>query len=412
MKKESDKITWFHNARLGMFVHWGLYSVLGRGEWVMYRERIPNDAYERLADSFRPTSFNPDEWCRQAQSAGMKYMVMTTCHHDGFSLFDSRHDAFNSVNTAARVDFVAEYVAACRRHGLGVGLYYSLGDWRYGIMKESDSAEKAAQMRELTHRQIEELMSNYGKIDILWYDGGWCYPSTMNDTSDDVGKFWQAEKLNASVRNLQPDILINDRSGTPEDIATPEGHVPSGGQGCWESCLTMACDENSGWGYRKHSTYKKTPAQIIYLLVQAVSRGGNTLFNVSPDANGTIPPWQQEILEAIGTWMADNAEAVYGVDATDASRDVNGIEGNSCGIFSEKGNILYFYVLEWPGVETVIPVMKRKITQAVLLKTGQNLSVNTDAAGRLILSGLPATPVDPYCSVIRLDTAAENLQDL
>jgi len=406
MNGKRDKAAWFKDARLGMFIHWGLYSLLGRGEWVMCRERIDKDEYAKLADQFTPKFFNPDQWCETAKRAGMRYMVLTTCHHEGFALFDSRHDAFNSVQTAAKRDFVAEYVAACRRHGLGVGLYYSLGDWRFGIMKENDSKERAEQMRALTHAQVRELMSNYGKIDVLWYDGGWVYPSTPTDTMEDVREFWRADELNAMVRSLQPEILINNRSGTPEDFGTPEGHV-SAPKDCqlWEACLTMAMDSNSGWGYWKHNAYRKTPAQLVYLLVKAAAEGGNVLFNVSPDPDGVIPGWQQELLHELGTWMADNAEAIYGVERSDVARDINGTQGNACGILSEKGDALYFYLLEWPGTETVIPVMKRQIKRAVLLKTGQELAVEVDTRGRLHLGGLPANPLDPYCSVVRLETA-------
>ena len=288
---------------------------------------------------------------------------------------------------------------------MGVGLYYSLGDWRFGIMKESDSKEKAERMRDLTHAQVRELMSDYGKIDILWYDGGWCYPSTPTDTMEDVRRFWRADELNAMVRSLQPDILINNRSGAPEDFGTPEGHVSAPGDcALWEACLTMAMDSNSGWGYWRHNTYRKTAAQLVYLLVQAAANGGNTLFNVSPDPDGVIPGWQVELLHELGGWMRANSEAIYGVRRSDASRDVNGAQGNSCGIISEKGSNLYFYMLEWPGQETVIPIMKREIKRAVLLQTGQELRTMVDNRGRLHISGLPLNQVDPYCSVIRLET--------
>ena len=164
----------------------------------------------------------------------------------------------------------------------------------------------------------------------------------------------------------------------------------------------MAMDDNSGWGYWRHNTYRKTPAQIVYLLVQAAANGGNILFNVSPDPDGVIPGWQMEILKELGDWMADNGEAIYGVERTDIARDANGTQGNSSGICSEKGDDIYFYMLEWPGTELVIPIMRRKIRDAVLLKTGQKLKPEVDGAGRLVIKGLPVNPVDRYCSVIRM----------
>ena len=403
MDGEQDGRTWFKDVRLGMFVHWGLYSLLGRGEWAMYQERIPKDDYAKLAEQFNPRGFSPEQWCLAAKRAGMKYVVFTTCHHDGFALFDSAADAFNSARTAANRDFVAEFVAACRKHALGVGLYYSLGDWRFGIMKESDSAEGAERMRRLAHAQVRELMSNYGKIDILWYDGGWCYPSTPHDTMEDVRRFWRGDELNAMARGLQPGVLLNDRSGAPGDFGSSENHVdaPKGG-GLWEACLTMAADSNSGWGYWERNVCRKTPAQIIHLLVRAVAGGGNALLNVSPSPDGVIPGWQQEILDELGAWMSDNGEAIHGVERTDVARDINGQQGNSAGICAEKGDDLYLYLLEWPGSETVIPVMKRRVLEARLLKTGQRLETEVDARGRLVIKGLPANPVDPYCGVVKM----------
>jgi alpha-L-fucosidase len=423
MSVNLDKAEWFGNARLGLFIHWGLYSILGRGEWVMYRDRIPKNEYAKLAMKFNPRNFDPEKWCRSAKNAGLKYAVLTTCHHDGFALFDSKADDFNSMRTAAKCDFVAEFVKACRKHDLGVGLYYSLGDWRFGIMKESDSAEAAAKMVELTHAQISELMSNYGKIDILWYDGGWCYPSTPHDTQKDVRKFWKADELNAMVRKLQPEILINDRSGKSEDFRTLEGHVNPGHNepreeshpnpglkrdSIWEACLTMGADDNSYWGYVKHCPWRKSQAQLIQLLVTAVSKGGNVLLNVGPDADGVIPCWQQRRLDILGKWIGDNAESVYGVQHSVVTEDLNGIQGSSAGRCAEKGDILYFYIFNWPGKEAVIPVMKRKIVRAILLKSGKTLKHEKDACGRLIITGLPDNPPDPYCNVVKLEMSGDH----
>lgn len=399
----SRQLQWFKDARMGLFIHWGLYALVGRGEWVMYRERIPKEEYARLAERFNPQAFHPEQWCIAAKKAGMKYVVLTSRHHEGFALFDSASDSYNSVKTASGRDFVAEYVAACRKHGLGVGIYFSLGDWRAGIMKESDSPEAARDMVSLTHRQIRELMTQYGKIDILWYDGGWCFPSTPGDTDEDVRKFWRADELNAMVRELQPGILINNRSGAPGDFTTPEGHVGAGDSRPWESCLTMSANENSGWGYWRNPIFRKSAVEIIHLLVLALSRGGNILFNVSPDENGKIPGWQDENLEALGNWVRDNAEAVYGVEKSAVTEDINRIQGNSVGLCAEKGNLLFFYMLEWPGRETILPIVRREVISATVLKTGAELSVRRDHLGRLVIGGLPANPIDPYCTVLKME---------
>ena len=168
-ERKQKRIAWFTSQRFGLFVHWGLYSLLGRGEWVQKRDGIPALEYARLAEQWNPRAFAPESWCLAAKKAGMRYVVFTALHHDGFALFDSRADAFNSMNTPAKADHVAAFVEACRRHGLGVGLYYSLVDWRY-VERGRCSVERGEAMRDLAHAQIEELMTRYGKIDILWYD--------------------------------------------------------------------------------------------------------------------------------------------------------------------------------------------------------------------------------------------------
>jgi alpha-L-fucosidase len=220
--KNSRKISnsWFNNARFGMFIHYGLTSLIGRHEWLIKIERMPFDEYRHFADRFKPKKFQPEQWARSAKEAGMKYMVFTTRHHDGYSMFDSKVSDFTSTKTAANRDFVAEYVKACRKYGLKVGLYYSLTDWRWkeclkGTPKTTQHKKVNPEIVEYVHQQVRELCTNYGKIDILWYDGPWPY--------DLIG--WKAKKLNAMVRKLQPGILINDRSGTPEDFDTPEQNV-------------------------------------------------------------------------------------------------------------------------------------------------------------------------------------------
>jgi len=400
----SISLEWFRNARLGLFVHYGLYSVLGRGEWVMYHERISVKDYARLADQFHPEGFDADQVCLAAKRAGMRYVIMGARHHEGFALFDSTADPFNSARTAARRDLIAEFVRACRKHELGVGLYFSLGDWRFGIMKESDSQESAMAMRALAHAQVLELMSHYGPIDVLWYDGAWCYPSTPHDTSEDVRRFWQADSLNAKVRALQPHILINDRSGDPADFSTPENHVsaPQDVGRAWEACVTMGMDHNSGWGFFPTNPLRKSSAQVLFLLLKAVANGGNFLLNVGPDAHGIIPEWQKDILDDLGNWLGIYGESIYGVKRTDAVRDINGIDGNSCGWCVIKDEKIYFYLIGWPGKELVIPVMKYPVLDAHLLQTGQSLNVHADSDGRLILRGLPAQPIHPLASVVEM----------
>ena len=397
-----SKTKWFRDARFGLFVHWGLYSVLGRGEWVMYRERIPVHEYAKLADRFNPENFSMDSLCKFAAENGMKYMILTTCHHEGFALFDSKADPFNSMNAPCHRDFVAEYVAACRKYGLRVGLYYSLGDWRFGIPKESDSAEQAAAMRDLTYAQVRELMSNYGKIDILWYDGGWCYPSTPTDTTEDVARFWKSEQLNAMVRSLQPDILINNRSGTPEDFATPEGVMGSGtDKRCCEACFTLGNNDNSHWGYFKNETLRKTVPEVMQMVLKTIAGGQNLLLNVGPDANGVIPDWQRKIVEEVGAWLNRNQEAAYHTGATTVSSDINGHSGNEFCIVSENDEAIYCLLQNWPDESMNIPFLKTEIERVELMNSDTVIKWERRDKG-ISLYGFPPQSPDPLCSVLKL----------
>ncbi len=402
MNNEKERAE-FRNAKLGLFVHFGLYSVLGRGEWVMCRERISAADYEKLTEQFHPSANCIDGWCRMAKQTGMKYMVLTTRHHDGFALFDSKACSFNSMHAPCHRDFVAEYVKACRKYGLKIGLYFSLGNWRYGIMKESDSKEKAEKMRDLTYAQIRELMTNYGKIDILWYDGAWCYPSKPEDTMADVERFWRGKKLNEMVRSLQPHILINDRAGDPADIRTGEGSTSglNDKQLC-EVCFTLGRDANSYWGYFRGEALRKTNAELMQIMVQACCGGFNLLLNVGPDAAGVIPPWQKKRVQTLGKWVLRNQEAVYGVVHTDVSTDVNGLSGNAQCRLSEKNGILYCYFTDYPYGSSFIPIMKEKIVKAELMD-GTPLKFTMRDRG-ILLEGFPAKAPDPDCVVCKLYT--------
>ncbi|HNQ35462.1 MAG TPA: alpha-L-fucosidase, partial [bacterium] len=304
----SERLAWFNQARFGLFIHWGLYSLLKRGEWVMYVERIPAAGYAKLARRFQPKHFDADAWLQRARAAGMRYAVLTTRHHDGFCLFDSRASDFTSVRTAAGRDFVAEYVEACRRAGLKVGLYYSLLDWRFpGYFNREKYPESFEAMVEQAHAQVRELLTNYGPIDILWYDGGWI-PGVERT---EMARLWRAAELNAAARRLQPGIIINNRSGLDEDIDTPEQHVTASAAGrAWETCMTMG--DFCGWGYIRNNPNFKTATQLIQHLVQAAAGGGNFLLNIGPRPDGTLRNKEIRRLEEIGAWMQANGASIYG----------------------------------------------------------------------------------------------------
>ena len=390
----------FKEAKLGLFVHWGLYSILGRGEWAMYHERIPNEEYAKLAQEFNPQNFNMDSLCAFAKECGMNYMVFTTCHHEGFAMFDSKADSFNSMNCPAHRDFVAEFVTSCRKYDLKIGLYYSLGDWRFGIPKESDSFEKSEQMRALTFAQVRELMTNYGKIDILWYDGGWCYPSLVNHGENDVANFWHAKELNEMVRSLQPDILINNRSGVPEDFSTPEGVSGNGRDQLCEACFTLGGNANAHWGFFKNEVCKKDEYHLMDLLVKALINDTNLLLNVGPDANGVIPQWQKDVLLKVGSWIKRYPEAVYNVHFEPSIIGKNLNNGNQFCKFAGAPGVYYGYLINYPGKNLFIPDVKNPIESVYLL--GSNAKLNfTQVRGGISITGMPETPVDPLCNVLK-----------
>lgn len=387
-----ERIKWFHKARFGMFIHWGLYAIPARGEWVMLQEQIPAEEYAELAKKFKPSKFDADAWVALAKEAGMKYMVLTTRHHDGFCLFDSQVSDFTSVKTAAKRDFVAEFVKACRRGRMKIGFYYSLLDWRfrgYHVGKDKDPGSVEAMVQQ-AHAQVRELMTNYGKIDIMWYDGGWVPELPREQIAD----YWRSRELNEMVRSLQPHIIINNRSGLEEDLDTPEQHVTASrpGRG-WESCMTIG--DSCGWGYIRHNPNMKTVTQLIQHLVNAAAGEGNYLLNVGPKADGTIQREYVERLRAIGKWMKVNGESIYG-----SQRCPFG--GGIIGTTTARDNTAYLHVFRWPGEEACIPRVGNKVKSATILATGKRAKVHQLPNGRLFLRGLPTRPPDKHDTVIRL----------
>lgn len=404
MKNYNERIKWFNETRFGMFIHWGLYSILARGEWVMLLERIPKEEYRKLAQKFNPTKFSADKWAKLAKDAGMRYMVFTTRHHDGFCLFDSKVSDFTSVKTAAKRDFVAPYVKACRKAGLKVGFYYSLLDWRFpGYFDREKFPESFKAMVNQLHEQVKELMSNYGKIDYLFYDGEWIpgveTKRTLKDQeeSSEIAHLWRAKELNTMVRQLQPDIIINNRSGLSEDVDTPEQYVLASKEGrCWESCMTIG--DSRGWGYIKNNPNLKTTVQLIQYLVTAASGGGNYLLNVGPKPDGII---QQELvvrLKEIGKWMRVNGESIYG-----SEKIPPGFGGGIVGITTAKENTAYFHIFRWPGETVTITSIKNNVLSAKILTTGKKIKFEKKDNGILILRGLPKNPPDKYDTVIQVE---------
>ncbi len=347
-----NRIEDWKDLRFGMFIHWGLYALLERGEWVMYNEAIDKDEYRKLMGRFTAEKFDARAWAQAAKAAGMKYMVLTTRHHDGFSLWDSpaSSEGFTSWHSAARKDFVREYVEACREAGLKVGLYYSPLDWRFpGYFFPRMYHKNALELRAQCHEQIRELLTQYGKIDIFWYDGGedyWlCHGRNLHKPDDGTDfrlnaqspGFWGAGEQDEMIRRLQPGIIINNRSGNREfgDFLTPEGKIGEFNlETPWETNITL----NGSWGYIPRPP--RSLRQCIQWLVETATGDGNLLLNVGPKADGTIVEAQVERLQEIGAWLEKHGDSIY---QTRGGPLCNTKDGG----MTYRDNILYVHIWDW-----------------------------------------------------------------
>ncbi len=352
-----ERTEWFRQARFGMFIHWGIYAIPARGEWVRSQEKMPVKDYQQFFNEFNPVDYNPREWARLAKQAGMKYAVITAKHHDGFCLFDSKYTDYKATNTPAGRDLIKEFVEAFRSEGLKVGFYYSLIDWHhpdypaYGDRQHPmrDNPEFKNQKYDwdnyitYMHNQVRELCTNYGKIDIMWFDFSY---------NDFTGEKWKASELVKMVRELQPGILIDNRlgghmeQGHPEayagDFEGPEQYIPVrpirdvyGNLVPWEVCMTL----NNHWGYSNNDHDYKSPKVVVRALVNCVSKGGNLLLNVGPDALGNIPEESVNILKEVGQWMDTYHESIYGCTLADYPQP-------DWGRYTQKGDTLYAHIMD------------------------------------------------------------------
>jgi alpha-L-fucosidase len=359
-----------------------------------------------LADAFVPRHYDPKAWAALAKEAGARYMVLCTRQHDGFSLFDSQVSDFTAAKCAARRDLVAEYADAVRAAGLGVGFYYSLLDWRMPAYFQGPDkdAEGWARFRDYVHAQVRELCTHYGKVDILWYDGAWPYDKFA----------WESDRLNAMVRELQPGILINDRSAhrrtsflggqvaassdpaeAPEDFSTPEQSIPfavAPGRP-WESCMTM----NDHWGYNPADTNWKPTMQLIRNLVRCASGNGNYLLNVGPDADGAFPPEAVVRLRQIGRWLRANGESIYDTQWTNLRR-IGPVQTP----VTVKGNTLYIHVCHWPGREFILGNLASRVLAVRFVDGGAAITFRQEGS-RVLLTGLPQYALDEYDTVIAVE---------
>lgn len=329
------RMEWWREARFGMFIHYGLFSQVGRNEWVMACENVPPQEYEKLADTFSPKEGCCREWAKLAKEAGCKYMVMTTRHHEGFSLWDSKANPYNSVNYGPHRDIVKEFVEACREFDLKIGFYSTCMEWHHpdsGICAYDTEARR--RYTQFLKDINTELLTQYGKIDILWYD----VPAPMESWEG-----WDSLERNQFLRSLQPDIIINDRSRLDEDFGTPEEHItPS--EHDWEACMTF---NGISWGYVDSDQalpYSYTPQRIVAMLQTCCERGGNLLLNVGPKPDGSVPYEVIDPLKKVGEWLKVNGEAVYGMLNKTYGNEyqLNGVSRPS-----SKGNTIYMWNKIW-----------------------------------------------------------------
>src|SRR6516225_6249814 len=350
---ETDReapMKWWHEARFGMFIHWGLYSVLGRHEWVMENEGIPVAEYAPLAKRFKPKPNAAQAWAKLARQAGQKYMVMTTKHHEGFCHWDTKLTDYCAAKQGPGRDLVREYVEAARAEGLRVGFYYSLMDWHHPDGARCATDEGARQrFVEYTHGLIRELLTNYGTIDVLWYDVHW--PLTAEQ--------WQSEKMNKMVFDLQPDIIVNNRNKLEGDFATPEQRIQAEKR-AWESCMTM----NDSWGYQKTDDVWKSPKTIVRNLITCGHDTGNYLLNIGPRGDGSIPEESVRILTAVGKWMEKSGKSIYDTESCQPRR-------SNYASFTRKGNTLYMHVHFWPGETVSLGGLMNQVKAARLVATGK-----------------------------------------
>jgi alpha-L-fucosidase len=380
-----QRTQWWRDARFGMFIHFGAYSVAGRGEWVKSNERLTTEQYQQYVDVFNPADFDAKKWAKIAKAAGMKYAVLTAKHHDGFCMFDSKLTGYKVSTRFGGRDIVREFLDAFRAEGLKVGLYYSLIDWHHpdypnvGNHPQRDDKEYAKKnfnwdnYLKYMHGQVEELVKDYGKLDIMWFD------YSFDEYS---GEKWKARELLDMVHKYQPGIIVDNRLNQNEgtktsgrmiskygDFETPEQGIPDeaivdkyGNAIPWETCLTL----NNNWGYFEGDKEWKSPEMIIHALVNCVSKNGNLLLNVGPDGRGNIPAESVRILAEVGKWMDKNSESIYGCGMA-------GFPKPDWGRFTGKGTVLYAHWM-YPAIGHIsIRGISDRTPRAYLLSSGAEL---------------------------------------
>jgi alpha-L-fucosidase len=417
-QQRDQRMQWWRDARFGMFIHWGLYAIpagqwkgqTNHAEWIRETARIPIEEYDKFVGQFNPVKFNADQWVSIAKGAGVKYIVITSKHHDGFCLFDSKHTDYDVMSTPFKRDIMKELSEACRRQGIRMCWYHSIMDWHHPDYLprrgwEKRSAEGADLDRYVTYmkNQLRELTTNYGKIGVMWFDGEW-------------EKTWTHERgldLYRYVRGLDPEIIVNNRvdkgrqgmagltkEGTfAGDFGTPEQEIPATGlPGVdWETCMTM----NDHWGFNKHDQHWKSNEDLIRKLADIASKGGNFLLNVGPTAEGLIPGPSVERLEAMGQWMKVNGQSIYGTAASPFKK----LDWGRCTQkqLPEGKTALYLHVFQWPkDGKLVVPGLGNKIVKACLLADAGQAALPVANRDGAVVVDVPEKASDPIDTVVVL----------
>ncbi len=388
-QEKTERLQWWTDARFGMFIHWGIYAQAARHEWVKKRERISDEDYQKYFDYFNPDLFDPSEWAKKAKAAGMKYAVITSKHHDGFCMFESNYTNYNVMNTPYGEDIIKKWVEAFRAEGLGIGFYYSLIDWHHpdftidrvhpqsvNTQEEYDKLNKDRDMnvyRRFLKDQVREILTKYGKIDILWLD--YSYPGKFGKGRDE----WGSVELVKMVRELQPEIILNDRADlkdywggwdftTPEQFKVQSWPEIDGKKIPWETCQTFS----GSWGYYRDEYTWKNNRQLLVLLIESVSKGGNLLLNVGPTARGFFDERADKALKDMGEWMEFNNRSIYG--CTQAPEEFEAPE-HTILTYNPKTNRLYIHLLDYPITNFRLPGYKGKVKYAQFLHDASELLI-------------------------------------
>ena len=431
---KEKRLEWFREAKYGMFIHWGLYAIpagewngrrcLGLGEWVMNRCQVPVKEYEKLAARFDPVKFNADEWVQLAQDAGMKYMVITSKHHDGFAMFKSAASPYNVVDaTPYKKDILKQLADACARHGMRLGFYYSQSQdwhepggagntWDFGPDTAPDGKTELKKyedyLRGKAEPQVKELLTNYGPVALIWFDT----PRMMTPE--------RGQRFADLVRTLQPATLIDGRLGTEGDYrSTGDNVIPSEASAeAWETPATI----NDTWGFRRDDTNWKSPGQIAFKLVDIVSKGGNYLLNVGPTAEGVIPQPSADVLRTVGRWLRVNGEAVYGTGPSPfgdefgewTSRGAKDVRGQKLFLPHTEWRVttgrgkLYFTFFSEPRAPFEIPVIKNRVLRAYRLADKAPVELKTEGGRTTFLLERPM--LDPMATVVVVEFEGQKIE--